>query len=136
TISRTKASVSFGPNFAYALCVKRIKDADVEGLDLSSWRVAGCGAEPIRAENLQAFGEKFRRIGFSDRAFVGCYGMAESTLAVSFSALGQGVQVDWVAGEDLWAAGKAVPAAPGAEGAAPIVQCGAPFPGHEIAVFA
>src|SRR5690606_11937605 len=82
------------------------------------------------------FGEKFRRIGFSDRAFVGCYGMAESTLAVSFSALGQGVQVDWVAGEDLWAAGKAVPAAPGAEGAAPIVQCGAPFPGHEIAVFA
>jgi acyl-CoA synthetase (AMP-forming)/AMP-acid ligase II len=136
TISRTRASVSFGPNFAYALCVKRIKDADVEGLDLSSWRVAGCGAEPIRAENLRAFSEKFGRIGFSDRAFVSCYGMAESTLAVSFSALGQGVQVDWVSGEDLWGAGKATAAAPDAEGSAPIVQCGAAFPGHSIQVFA
>jgi fatty-acyl-CoA synthase len=58
-ISRYRGSISFGPNFAYALCVKRIKDSEVQDLDLSSWRVAGCGAEPIRAENLQAFAEKF-----------------------------------------------------------------------------
>ena len=56
----TAASISFGPNFAYALCVKRIKESEIEGLDLSSWRVAGCGAEPIRAENLRAFAEQLR----------------------------------------------------------------------------
>ncbi len=136
TISRTKGTVSFGPNFAYALCVKRIKDSDVEGLDLSSWRVAGCGAEPIRAENLQAFAEKFGRIGFPSNAFVGCYGMAESTLAVSFSAQGKGVQVDWVKGDVLWGAGQAERVTPSADGAAPIVQCGPAFPEHEVQVFA
>ncbi|HLM74016.1 MAG TPA: AMP-binding protein, partial [Polyangiaceae bacterium] len=63
TISRHKGTVSFGPNFAYALCVKRIKESEMNGLDLSSWRVAGCGAEPIRAENLKAFADKFERVG-------------------------------------------------------------------------
>ncbi|MFO0619205.1 MAG: fatty acyl-AMP ligase [Polyangiaceae bacterium] len=136
TLSRQKGTVSFGPNFAYALCVKRIKDADVEGLDLSSWRVAGCGAEPIRAENLRAFAQKFAKIGFSEKAFVSCYGMAESTLAISFSRLGGGVVTDVVDGEQLWGHGKAVPIDEEAKGAAPIVQCGPKFEGHDIAVFA
>lgn len=136
TVSREKGTVSFGPNFAYALCVKRIKDAEIEGLDLSSWRVAGCGAEPIRAENLLSFAQKFEKVGFKKSAFVACYGMAEATLAVSFSKLGSGVVVDRVQGEDLWAAAKAVPAEAAAEGGVDIVQCGAAFEGHEIKVFA
>ncbi|MCC6558679.1 MAG: fatty acyl-AMP ligase [Polyangiaceae bacterium] len=135
-LSRYKGSISFGPNFAYALCVKRIKEQEMEGLDLSSWRIAGCGAEPIRAENLQAFADKFARVGFSDKAFVCCYGMAESTLAISFSKLGTGVRTDVVSGEALWSEGKAEPAAEGAPGAAAIVQCGSAFEGHEIGVFA
>jgi fatty-acyl-CoA synthase len=135
TISRTKGSISFGPNFAYALCTKRIKDSDIEGLDLSSWRVAGCGAEPIRAENLEAFAQKFEKVGFRREAFVSCYGMAESTLAVSFSKLGSGVAVDTVLGTDLWGKGEATPAEPGGDQSAPIVQCGSAFPGHEIGVF-
>jgi acyl-CoA synthetase (AMP-forming)/AMP-acid ligase II len=154
-VSRYHASVSFGPNFAYALCVKRIKDSEVEGLDLSSWRVAGCGAEPIRAENLRAFAEKFAKVGFSERAFVCCYGMAESTLAVAFSKVGTGVSTDLVDGEALWSEGRAVPVAPpegapegapdGAKengaaavppGATAIVQCGGAFAGHDIRAFA
>ncbi len=107
TISRHRASISFGPNFAYALCVKRIKETEMAGLDLSGWRVAGCGAEPIRAENLRAFADKFAPAGFSDKAFVCCYGMAESTLAISFSKVGTGVSTDVVDGQKLWSQGKA-----------------------------
>jgi fatty-acyl-CoA synthase len=136
TISRHRASISFGPNFAYALCVKRIKESEVAGLDLSGWRIAGCGAEPIRAENLRAFAEKFAPAGFSDKAFVCCYGMAESTLAISFSKFGTGVTTDVVDGEALWAKGRAEPADPALDTATSIVQCGAAFEGHDIQVFA
>ena len=59
-ISRHRATVSFAPNFAYDLCVRRVKERDLEGLDLSCWRVAGCGAEPIHAATLAAFADKFR----------------------------------------------------------------------------
>ena len=135
-ISRHRGTISFGPNFAYALCVKRIKEQEMAGLDLSSWRVAGCGAEPIRAENLKAFAEKFSSVGFSEKAFVCCYGMAESTLAISFSKLGTGVNVDTVAGDKLWSEHKAEPVAAESERAAPIVQCGSAFEGHDIQVFA
>jgi len=143
TISRHRASISFGPNFAYALCVKRIKESEVAGLDLSSWRVAGCGAEPIRAENLRAFADKFAPAGFQEKAFVCCYGMAESTLAISFSKTGAGVTTDAVNGEALWAQGRAIPWAeahpgpdPGLEGATTIVACGPAFPDHEVQIFA
>jgi fatty-acyl-CoA synthase len=136
TITRHRGNVSFGPNFAYALCVKRIREQEMAGLDLSTWRVAGCGAEPIRADNLRAFAEKFASVGFDERAFVCSYGMAESTLAVSFSALGTGLQTDSVDGETLWKEGKAVPVPAEREGASSIVQCGSAFEGHEIAVFA
>jgi fatty-acyl-CoA synthase len=135
TISRHRASISFGPNFAYALCVKRIKESEMAGLDLSAWRVAGCGAEPIRAENLRAFADKFASVGFSDKAFVCCYGMAESTLAISFSQLGTGVTTDTVDGGVLWSKGRAEPATSG-EDATSIVQCGGAFQDHDIQVFA
>lgn len=136
TISRHKGNISFGPNFAYALCLKRIKESELSGIDLSSWRVAGCGAEPIRAENLRAFAKKFEPYGFSEKAFVSCYGMAESTLAISFSKINTGVQTDRVNGESLWAKGKAAPAEEGADGAAEIVQCGGPFEDHDVRAFA
>lgn len=135
-LSRHRGSISFGPNFAYALCVKRIKESDVQGLDLSHWRVAGCGAEPIRADNLRAFAQKFAPIGFDEKAFVCCYGMAESTLAISFSAAGTGIHTDTVEAEALWSKGHARAAAKGSPGAAEIVQCGAAFEGHEIRAFA
>ena len=135
TMSRHRANISFGPNFAYALCVKRIKDSEIEGLDLSAWHIAGCGAEPIRAENLRAFADRFSSVGFSEKAFVCCYGMAESTLAISFSGAKQGVHTDLVDGEALWSRGVAEPVAADHERATPIVQCGPAFADHEIQVF-
>lgn len=135
-ITRHHATVSFGPNFAYALCVKRIREHEIQDLDLSSWRVAGCGAEPIRAENLRAFGDKFAEVGFDARAFVACYGMAESTLAVSFSPVGEGVHTDIVDGRKLWESGHAETVAQNEQGTAKIVQCGKKFEDHEIGVFA
>ena len=82
-ISRFKVTISGGPNFAYALCNEKITDADCEGLDLSRWTVAFNGAEPVRADTLAAFVEKFGPYGFRAEAFYPCYGMAESTLIVS-----------------------------------------------------
>lgn len=135
-ISRHRGTIGFGPNFAYALCVKRIKESEMEGLDLSSWRVAGCGAEPIRAENLRAFADKFAKVGFNEKAFISCYGMAESTLAISFSKLGSGVVTDTVDAQALWSRGKAEPKPVAGEGTAEIVQCGSAFEGHDVRAFA
>lgn len=82
-ISRYQGTVSGGPNFAYDLCVRKIKPEQVRQLDLSSWKVAFNGAEPIRPETLDAFVEKFGPCGFRREAFYPCYGLAEATLIVT-----------------------------------------------------
>lgn len=82
-ISRYKATTSGGPNFAYDLCVNKIKPEQLESLDLSSWEVAFTGAEPVRPETLQRFARTFASCGFRYDAFYPCYGMAETTLIVS-----------------------------------------------------
>ncbi|HSK80382.1 MAG TPA: AMP-binding protein, partial [Thermoanaerobaculia bacterium] len=82
-ISRYRATTSGGPNFAYELCVRKVGEAEREGLDLSSWRVAFNGAEPVRAGTLRRFAETFAPCGFSATAFRPCYGLAEATLLVS-----------------------------------------------------
>jgi acyl-CoA synthetase (AMP-forming)/AMP-acid ligase II len=82
-ITRYRASTSGGPNFAYDLCVRKITDAQRADLDLSSWRAAYNGAEPIRAETLEAFHTRFKDAGFRWRSFYPVYGLAESTLLVS-----------------------------------------------------
>lgn len=84
-ISRYRVTISGGPNFAYALCTEKIGAAQCEGLDLSSWDVAFNGAEPIRAETLRAFTEKFGPYGFRAETHYPCYGMAETTLIVTGS---------------------------------------------------
>ena len=82
-ISRYKATTSGGPNFAYDLCVRKIKPEQLASLDLSSWEVAFTGAEPIGAETLEQFARTFGPCGFRKEAFYPCYGMAETTLIVS-----------------------------------------------------
>ncbi|MDJ0600767.1 MAG: AMP-binding protein [Crocosphaera sp.] len=82
-ITRYKATTSGGPNFAYDLCVRKIKPEQCSDIDLTSWAVAFNGAEPIRAETLEAFTQKFATYGFRREAFYPCYGMAETTLFVS-----------------------------------------------------
>ena len=68
-ISRYRATVSFAPNFAYDLAVRRLKDSDLDGLDLSCWRIAGCGAEPVHAPTLAAFADRLAGVGFRATSF-------------------------------------------------------------------
>jgi acyl-CoA synthetase (AMP-forming)/AMP-acid ligase II len=82
-VSEFGAAVSGGPNFAYDLCSSKISDTHCEGLDLSRWRIAFNGAEPIRAETLERFSRRFAKFGFQPRAHFPCYGLAEATLFVS-----------------------------------------------------
>jgi fatty-acyl-CoA synthase len=128
-IHQHRGTITYAPTFAYALVAKRLKGKDVAGLDLSCVRVAGCGAEPIRADALRDFARVLAPTGFDARSFLPSYGMAEATLAITFTPLGSGMQTDAV---DLEALGKgdAKPAGGGAE----LVDCGRAFPDHELAV--
>jgi acyl-CoA synthetase (AMP-forming)/AMP-acid ligase II len=134
-VTRYKGTVSYAPNFAYALCVKRIREKDLEAIDLSSWRVAGCGAEPIRPETLEGFGTAFARVGFRKEALLPSYGMAESTLAVAFSAVGSGVRTLSIDGPRLWSEGVAASVDGEDERAVRIVACGSEFPEHSVRIF-
>ena len=89
-MTKTRATISFAPSFGYDLCARRVRSKDVETYDLSNWRVAGIGAEMIRPQTLEYFAEMMEPAGFDPRAFLACYGMAECTLAISFSPLWTG----------------------------------------------
>ena len=133
-MTSTRATISFSPPFGYDLCARRVRAEDVARYDLSAWRIAGIGAEPIRAELPDRFARLLAPAGFDPRAFVPCYGMAESSLAISFSPLRQGVVVDWIDADHLAENMRVNPAAAGAGRVSGFVRCGAPLPGHEIAI--
>ena len=107
-ISKYRGTVSFAPNFAYELCLRRVKPSQIEALNLSSWRVAGCGAEPIRPDTLQAFADRFKSAGFRASSFVPSYGLAEHSLAVSLAR--DGMVVDRVDAARLGRESVAIPA--------------------------
>lgn len=90
-ISRERAAISFSPAFGFALCCKRAPLSELEGVDLSSWRASGSGGEPIRAEVMNRFAKMYAPLGFRAEAHLPTYGLAESSLAVTFSPLGEGV---------------------------------------------
>lgn len=90
TISKYRATTSGAPNSAYQLCVDKITDDQLLGVDLSTWDLAYIGAEPIRAATLRAFATRFARFGFAARALYPCYGLAEATLFVTGATKGAG----------------------------------------------
>lgn len=83
TITKYRVNTSGGPNFAYQLCVDKVTEEEMRDLDLSHWKVAFNGAEPVRAATLEEFAEKFKNVGFQYAAHLPCYGMAETTLIVT-----------------------------------------------------
>ena len=127
TIHQHRGTITYAPNFAYALVAKRLKDKDVEGLDLSCLRVAGCGAEPIQAKTLRDFAERLAPAGFDPRAFLPSYGMAEATLAITFVPLRRGPPDRRRRPEG--ARRRAGQALGRRRRARSIVDCGRPFPG-------
>lgn len=133
-MSTTRATIAYSPPFGYELCARRVSPRDVERYDLSAWRTAGVGAEPIHAELLERFAELLAPTGFDAQAFVPSYGMAECSLAISYSPLREGVKVDWIDADTLAHHLLAKPVAANSAGANAFVRCGAPLPGHEVAI--
>jgi fatty-acyl-CoA synthase len=135
-ISGSKGTLTFSPTFGYDICARRaaMRNTAMEGLDLSSLRVAGIGAEMIRPDVLRMFTETFEGIGFSDKAFLPSYGMAECTLGVSFTPIGKGIEIDLV--EEASLTGDRHLLVAGAKGGRmrEVVNCGTPLPEYDIEV--
>lgn len=131
-ISTHGASVSGGPNFAYELCVSRITDGELQSLDLSSWRRAFNGSEPVQAETLERFTRRFQDRGFRHQAHYPCYGLAEATLFVSGSAHPRDPAIKTVSKSAL-AEGE-VRAADAGRDAKRLVGCGQAFRDEVIAI--
>ena len=93
-IHERRATLSPAPNFAYELCVRKIPDQALEGLDLSSWRAALNGAEPVSPETIDRFVERFARYGFRREAMMPVYGLAESAVGLCVPPPGRGPRID------------------------------------------
>jgi acyl-CoA synthetase (AMP-forming)/AMP-acid ligase II len=132
TISRFGGAISGAPNFAYEACVRKVKDADLEGVDLSTWRVAVNGAEPMRASTVEGFGERFAAWGFHREAFRPAYGLAETTLMTSTGAIGDDASIVDVDATEL--ADGRLRIATGPDDGHRLVTCGRPPAGAEITV--
>ncbi len=136
-MSRNRATISFSPPFGFALCARRLKETDIRRYDLSSWRVAGVGAEMIRPAWLERFASALAPAGFCPTAFLPCYGMAECSLAVSFAPLGQGLDVDRVDADLLAGQCRAEPVSGGPDEerrTSQFVNCGRPLPDYEVEI--
>ncbi len=136
-LSEVRGNITFAPNFAYGLATQRVKPSEIEGVDLSSVVVAGCGAEPIQYDTLRKFADHYAPYGFRSTAFLPCYGMAEHSLAITFIGLADDLSADVVDAESLTAR-EAKPAtseqAESGEGVIKVVNCGKPFPEHELKI--
>jgi acyl-CoA synthetase (AMP-forming)/AMP-acid ligase II len=130
TISRYRATISPAPNFAYGLCVDRVRDEHLDGVDLSSWRVALNGGESVAPRVLREFVERFSRYGFRREAMTPVYGLSEAALAVTFSELGSGFETRRFDRDRLAREGRAVETADGVE----LVSLGRPLPGFQLQV--
>jgi 1-acyl-sn-glycerol-3-phosphate acyltransferase len=136
-IHRHRGTLSPAPNFAYELCVRKVEEAEIDGLDLASWRYALNGAEPVSPEAMRRFTERYTRYGFNPKAMAPVYGLAENSLALAFTPVGRGPVLDTVDRETFQKTGQAVPMSPvPAEhpNVLRFVSCGFPVPDHEIRI--
>jgi len=131
-MTESKATISYSPPFGYEMCARRVRPSDIESYDLSHWRAAGIGAEPILPEVPARFAKMLAPAGFDAKAFVPSYGMAEASLAVSFAPLDTGIVVEWLDPVDLAENLRATPVAEGTGSG--FVRCGGPLPGHDLDV--
>jgi acyl-CoA synthetase (AMP-forming)/AMP-acid ligase II len=134
TISRYKGSISGGPNFAYELCLRRMAETDVAGLDLGSWRVAFSGAEPVNPDTVERFCQRFGAHGLRREAVMPVYGLAENSVGLAFPPLSRGPRVDAIRREAFQSTGEAIPAE--ADDPTPLrfAACGQPMAGHQIRI--
>ena len=126
-IHRHQGTLSPGPNFAFELCVRKIADKDLEGIDLSRWRAAMNGSEPVQRATLDRFAARFERCGLRREALLPVYGLAENSLAISTTDLESGYRVDRIERATFESTGCAVPAAADDSAALEFVGAGCPL---------
>ncbi|MGD2031052.1 MAG: fatty acyl-AMP ligase [Gammaproteobacteria bacterium] len=135
-LTRTGCTISFGPPFGYELCARRLREGDTAKYDLSKWRIAGVGAEMIRADVLHSFAEALAPSGFRENAFLPCYGMAECSLAISFSPLDEPVREDLIDNVHLSNTNEALPVSDLSDPSRvrSFVNCGVPLPDYQVEI--
>jgi len=133
-IHRHRATISGGPNFGYELCLRALdSQLPVEGLDLSSWRVAFNGAEPVSPDTLERFAERLAPYGLGRDALMPVYGLAEVGVGLCVPRPGRGPVFDRVGHERFASSGQAAAPGPG-EPTLTFVSCGRPLPGYEVRI--
>jgi 1-acyl-sn-glycerol-3-phosphate acyltransferase len=133
-IHRFRGTISAAPNFAFELCLSKINESDIKGLDLSSLRFVGNGAEPVCVDTLRRFIDRFAACGFRSGAMAPVYGLAENAVAVTLPPPGRPPIIDRVNRAALSTHGIAEPARPDDANAIELAACGQPIPDHEIRI--
>ncbi len=127
-------TLSPSPNFGYELCLRHVSDDELATLDLSTWRMAFNGAEPVSSETIRRFTERFAPCGFRPEAMTPVYGLAEAGVGLTFPPLGRGPVVDAVNRQGLVRSGRAEPTALDDPAPLRFVACGRPLPGYQVRV--
>lgn len=133
-IHRHRGTLSAAPNFAFELCLQRIDEASIKGLDLSSLRFVANGAEPISADTIRRFTDRFARYGFRREAMAPVYGLAENAVGLAFPPPARPPVIDRIERDALSLEGVAVPARADDPTLIEFVACGRSLPGHEIRI--
>jgi len=133
-IHHYKGTLSAAPNFGFELCIRKIQDDDIEGLDLSSLRLVTNGAEPVSPDTIRRFAKRFSKYGFRAEAMTPAYGLAENSVGLAFSMPGKPPVFDRIKRTPLTRWGKAVPAKRKDTNALEFVACGHPVKGHEVRI--
>jgi 1-acyl-sn-glycerol-3-phosphate acyltransferase len=133
-IHRHRGTLSAAPNFAFELCLRKVEDAAIAGLDLHSLRMVANGSEAVSPETIRRFAARFARYGFRPEAMAPAYGLAENAVGLAFPPLGRAPIIDRVDRASLARHGEARPARREDPDALEFVACGRPLPGHEIRI--
>jgi acyl-CoA synthetase (AMP-forming)/AMP-acid ligase II len=133
-MSAHRATLSVAPNFAYSLCARKVRDDELEGIDLSAWRLAFNGAESVDPATVLEFVDRFSRFGLRKNAMFPVYGLAEATLSVAYPEPGDPIRIDHVFREGLRPGGQARPASAPGPSVAAFVSVGRALPRHAIEI--
>jgi acyl carrier protein len=133
-IHRYRGTLSASPNFGFEYCLKRLKDEDLQGLNLNCWRAAFNGAEAISPETLQQFESRLANYGFHADAMMPVYGLAESSVGLAFPPLNRGPVIDQIDRAAFMHSGQAIPEPDSGQHPLRFVSCGLPLPGHQIRI--
>jgi fatty-acyl-CoA synthase len=134
TIHYYRGTVSGAPNFAYDLCIRKIDSNRLEGLDLSSWRIAANGAEKVYPRTLVEFSKRFAAYGFKQETLLPVYGLAESTVGLTIPPLGRPFRIDQIDRKTFEEKKEAHPSTGSEKETLSFVSCGRPMAGHEIEI--